>query len=100
MPFIFKGSRPKPPKGTAVEFDMDENANGTGHHSEWYAKMVEKKGNTIKVEIKPACNCIIGEWEFSILTSSKIQAEDDPLLFKYTSGSDITILLNPWCERK
>ena len=92
------GDDPKPPKGTAAEFDMDENKNGVGHHSEWYAKMTENKNKTITVAITPPSNCIIGEWDFSILTSSKIKPDDRPIILKYKCPKDVTILLNPWCE--
>jgi hypothetical protein len=79
---------------------MDENKNGVGHHLEWYAKMTENKNKTITVAITPPSNCIIGEWDFSILTSSKVKPDDRPIILKYKCPKDVTILLNPWCERK
>ena len=79
---------------------MSEEMNSKGDGKEWFAKLVKEETKCIDVEITPPCKCIIGEWQFSIHTESKLKKDDIPLIFVYKHNEDINILLNPWCKGK
>lgn len=85
-------------KRTSIKIDMSEDPTRVGKATEWFAKMVYKTDTSIDVEIKPPCNCIIGEWRFTIQTESKLKEEEEPISLMYEHNVDVIVILNPWCK--
>ena len=96
MSDCFTGQFPSPPKGTSVKVTMNETSTGKVNPYKWFVQLFSIKDKSINVEISPPCNCIIGEWMFSIHTESKSKDADNKKL-EYNYNEDIVILLNPWC---
>ena len=74
---------------------MDEDGKEAKKPDIWHARLLHRQGNKIKVEIRPPCNCIIGEW--SLFIKSKKEGDKDAFDV-YENDTDINIILNPWCE--
>ncbi|CAG2211786.1 TGM1 [Mytilus edulis] len=97
--FTFKtGKSSRPSNKTQAQIIMNENTSSRSKDKkEWFAKLLNKKENSIDVEVTPPCTCIIGEWRFTIQTESKIKDDGDKLILMYKHNEDVIILLNPWC---
>jgi len=93
--------RPGPPSnpgsGTMIELKLDESGAESDDKSRWHARLVEKKGKSIVVDITPSCKAVIGEWEFHVYTMKNGADENDKKMH-YEHNSDVIILLNPWCK--
>lgn len=96
----FTGQFPSPPKRTSAIVTMNETSTGVANPYNWFAQLFSIKDKSINVEITPPCNCIIGEWMFSIHTESKSKECADNKKLEYNYNEDIVILLNPWCTGK
>ena len=94
------GRGPSPMEKTYVCVMMDETGTIEDEDSKWAINLKHKSGNDITIGIIPASNCVIGEWNFSIVTYSDVAGSDHDRMFIYDYPEDITILLNPWCESK
>lgn len=95
------GERPNPSKGTRAVIEVDESGNKKSKPDEWGATLQSKDGNDVTIVITIPCNCIIGEWNFSVKTVSEGKDKDGKnktLIFQYDHNEDITILFNPWCK--
>ena len=79
---------------------VDESGKLKSDQDNWVIRLVGKSGNDVKLGITPSSECMIGEWTFSILTTSFLGEEETPETLKYLHNDEITILLNPWCKSK
>ena len=95
--FPISGGNPNPDVGTVVFVLMDEQGREAAHPDVWHARLVQQKGNSILVEFRSPCNCIIGEWNFCIETR---RAGSEETYDEYENPTDINIILNPWCKCK
>ena len=86
-----------PSRGTLASIAMDEDGKEAAKPDIWHARLLHRHDKSIKVEIRPPCNCIIGEWTLAIETRT---AGSDEAFDEYENPTDINIILNPWCECK
>ncbi|CAE1321058.1 TGM1 [Acanthosepion pharaonis] len=62
----------------------------------WKAKYVELKGNTIKIEVTPTANVLVGVYKVYLETKNINDPEDTPE--RYQLQDKIYVLFNPWCK--
>ncbi|KAK3547218.1 hypothetical protein QTP86_017587 [Hemibagrus guttatus] len=84
------GPNPMVSKGTLVTVslvdDLQDNC--------WEAKIVEKKGNKIKLSVNSLPTAPIGQYKLTVAT----QTPDGNSTSTYIPENDIIMLFNPWCE--
>ncbi|KAG7323416.1 hypothetical protein KOW79_013118 [Hemibagrus wyckioides] len=84
------GPNPIVSKGTLVTVplvdDLKDNC--------WEAKIVEKKGNKIKLSVNSVPTSCIGQYKLTVAT----QTPDGNSTSTYKPENDIIMLFNPWCE--
>lgn len=84
------GNLPDVSKGTHVIVPLVEDLQDDC----WEAKVVEQKGNKIKLSVNSPPTAAIGKYKFCVATSSPTGEAMSP----YSPDNDIYMLFNPWCE--
>ncbi|XP_033754207.1 protein-glutamine gamma-glutamyltransferase K-like [Pecten maximus] len=92
------GLDPSALRGTDVTINIDEEGNKFDNSNKWQARVTsEMPAKTLKVEIFPPSNCIIGEWDLHVYTISKDKRGEKKKLH-YKHDQDIFIIFNAWCK--
>ncbi len=86
----FSGNLPDVSKGTHVIVPLVEDLQDDC----WEAKIVEKKGKTIKLSVNSPATAAIGKYKFCVALSSPMGVAMSP----YSPNNDIYMLFNPWSE--
>ena len=88
--YISIGKHTLPGNGTLVSVSVP------GKTDEgWTTAVKDLTGQEMVISIKPAANCIIGEWSLMAEVGSKGSAKS-----KYHHKDTVYILFNPWCKSK
>ncbi|CAI9716228.1 hemocyte protein-glutamine gamma-glutamyltransferase-like isoform X1 [Octopus vulgaris] len=86
--FIFQiGEHPLPSKKSDIRFGLTDK----WYPEEWGAKLVSRRGRMITVCVHPACDCIVGVWDFMIKTTVSGKGS-----YIFDNFEQIYILFNPW----
>lgn len=96
------GDKPTPSRGTLARFFLNEKGDRKFKPNKWGATLQDKNANKATILVNIPCNCIIGEWNFTIQTFSLGKGEkheNEIKIWQYEHDGDITILFNPWCKR-
>lgn len=86
------GPNPLVSKGTLVIVPLVDEL----QHNCWEAKIVEKKGNKIKLSVNSMPTAPIGQYKLTVAT----QSPNGNSTSVYKPENDIYLLFNPWCEGK
>lgn len=86
----FSGNLPDVSKGTHVIVPLVEDLQDDC----WEAKIVEKKGKTIKLSVNSPPTAAIGKYKLCVALSSPTGEAMSP----YSPDNDIYMLFNPWSE--
>ena len=86
------GDRPKPSKGTHVEFilsDKDE-------PGQWGAKIAQQTGSSVVINVFTPPGCIVGKWKLKVDVVKR--KDNQTSIFRYSHKGAIYMLFNPWCK--
>lgn len=86
------GPNPVVSKGTLVTIPLVEELKDNC----WEAKIVERKGNKIKLSVNSTPTAPIGQYKLTVAT----QTPNGNSTSTYKPENDIYMLFNPWCEGK
>ncbi|KAM9322053.1 protein-glutamine gamma-glutamyltransferase K [Pholidichthys leucotaenia] len=84
------GPLPLVSKGTHVIIPLVEHL----EDERWEAKIIERKGNKLKLSVNSPANAVIGLYGLTVATRSK--TSDSKMT--HSSSKNVVILFNPWCE--
>lgn len=64
--------------------------------NQWEAKIVEQKGQKIRLSVNSSPTALIGQYQLTVVT----QCSEGMAHSTYDPSNDIYMLFNPWCEGK
>ncbi|KAL5022640.1 hypothetical protein ScPMuIL_001795 [Solemya velum] len=99
LELVFKtGKNPRPKDDRLMTVKVEESGKRNEDPSNWSARLVGSKGNTVNLIVYSSADAVIGEWSLRVKTKEKVKTSDVIEKLAYDHPDGIYIILNPWCK--